>query len=350
MKESGLGTYVSNRRKALGLTQNDLAQSLGYTSQGISKFESGESQISILVLPKLANLLQESLDDLLNEAKEPAPLKEANPVLNEAILSANLVALRLEKNLSQTKEAEILHVSKRSIINYEQGESYPSIETLLLLLQTYSISAKSFFYEKRSIPNNQPVFVDQKKKKKKILIVSLISLAAILTVVGATSPLWSASFQAAKTSSSNPASSLITSSNAASSSSSEASSSLSSSEGDLSPYLPGLKKLFVQTTDGIVGTKAIPFKAGTYGITFFSGAFKFSEANKDTYAFAFGLNNAPSEVILTPSTSVYDEASLLIPSTVPLNTTFQVTISAWATAHPDDKVWGTPLTITVSDS
>jgi transcriptional regulator with XRE-family HTH domain len=99
--------------------------------------------------------------------RNPLLSKKRIPLLNEATLSANLVALRLEKNLSQAKEAEILYVSKRSIINYEQGESYPSIETLLLLLQTYSISAKSFFYEKRSIPNNQPAFIDPKKRRRK---------------------------------------------------------------------------------------------------------------------------------------------------------------------------------------
>jgi transcriptional regulator with XRE-family HTH domain len=73
MANDSLGSYVMTRRKAAALKQSDLANALGYTSQAISKFESGESQIALEVLPKLANLLSLSLDDLLLRNPNPGP-------------------------------------------------------------------------------------------------------------------------------------------------------------------------------------------------------------------------------------------------------------------------------------
>lgn len=78
-----LGAYVAARRKTLGLRQNDFAEALGHTNQAISKFESDNSLISILVLPALANLLHLSLNDLVTRNPNPtapaAPLPKANP-------------------------------------------------------------------------------------------------------------------------------------------------------------------------------------------------------------------------------------------------------------------------------
>src|SRR5574344_285739 len=359
MSKKGLGTYVSERRKELGLTQNDLAKALGYTAQGISKFESGESQIAILVLPKLANLFNESLDDLLNEVKEPAPLKDPNPQVENANLVANIIALRSQHNLSQAKEAEILKVSKRSIINYEQGESYPSIDTLLAILAYYKISAKSFYFDKLSpLPVSQIHYRDPRKKLNPLWI-SLIAFGAIALTVGCTSPLWSGYLQRAKTltgnsslesasSSANSLPSSATSSSSESSLSSDASSSSKTvfEDPDLSPYLPGLKQVFVQTADGIAGS--VTLQPGSRSLTFFSGSFVFNEANQDTYGFTFFLDGAPTGVTLTKDSKIYDYVTLYVPSSVSDGATFNVGIKVFAKAHEDEPVTGIALGVKVS--
>ena len=63
---SSLGSFVSSRRKTLGLTQQNLAESLGYTVQAISKFENGQSEMDLSSLPELAKALGLSLDDLFH--------------------------------------------------------------------------------------------------------------------------------------------------------------------------------------------------------------------------------------------------------------------------------------------
>jgi len=142
-----LGEYVSKRRKALGLSQNALANSLSYSDQAISKFEAGDSLLSLSVIPALANILQLSLDDLLLRNETPAPFKDKNPPFANSTIMANLFALRVSQHLSQKQEAEIFGVSRRTIINYEDGTSLPSLDVLDKILAYFSLAPHAFFYE-----------------------------------------------------------------------------------------------------------------------------------------------------------------------------------------------------------
>lgn len=52
------------RRKAAGLTQDELAQSLGVARSAISMWEIGSAWPSAAILPKLADLLLCSIEEL----------------------------------------------------------------------------------------------------------------------------------------------------------------------------------------------------------------------------------------------------------------------------------------------
>ena len=69
MKET-LGGMIFRRRKALGLTQRELAERLHLSFQAVSKWESGVSAPDIALLPELARQLQTSVDALLGFAPE----------------------------------------------------------------------------------------------------------------------------------------------------------------------------------------------------------------------------------------------------------------------------------------
>jgi transcriptional regulator with XRE-family HTH domain len=357
-KKSELGFYVAERRKTLALTQGDLAKALGYTAQGISKFESGDSQISILVLPKLANLLNESLDDLIAQKKNPDPLTEPNPQVDNANLVANLIAVRSQHNLSQEKEASLLGISKRSIVNYEQGEGYLPLDALDRLLKLYKISAKTFYFEKITPISVSQIHYENPKRKISTLWLSLAILSGVGLIVGCTSPLWLPK-QQGKISTSSTDSASSTDSSATSSSANSVSSSLGGSsspvivssdsgDGDLSPNIPGLKQLFVQTVDGRAG--AAELQPGTTALDFFSGSFVFSQQNQSLYGFDFFLNNAPAGVTLTPDAGTYGQANLYIPNSVANQSSFEVGIEAYAVGKEDEKVKGAPLSISVFNS
>ena len=60
-----IGKIITDRRKALGLTQQALAEKLKISFQAISKWENGISYPDITILPVLAAVLDVSIDSLL---------------------------------------------------------------------------------------------------------------------------------------------------------------------------------------------------------------------------------------------------------------------------------------------
>lgn len=64
------GKFISERRKAINLTQNELANKLHITDKAVSKWERGLSFPDITILIPLAEILDISLYDLLKGGKD----------------------------------------------------------------------------------------------------------------------------------------------------------------------------------------------------------------------------------------------------------------------------------------
>lgn len=69
--ELTLGKRIAQHRKKLGLTQDQLAESLGVTAQAVSKWENDQSCPDINMLPKLAQIFGVSIDSLLGNDNQP---------------------------------------------------------------------------------------------------------------------------------------------------------------------------------------------------------------------------------------------------------------------------------------
>ena len=69
--EQTLGKRIVKHRKRLGLTQDQLAESLGVTAQAVSKWENDQSCPDINMLPKLAQLFGTTVDALLGNSTPP---------------------------------------------------------------------------------------------------------------------------------------------------------------------------------------------------------------------------------------------------------------------------------------
>jgi len=67
--EQTMGKRIMLHRKALGLTQEQLAEKLGVTAQAVSKWENVQSCPDIYLLPKLAELFDTSTDELLGHSQ-----------------------------------------------------------------------------------------------------------------------------------------------------------------------------------------------------------------------------------------------------------------------------------------
>lgn len=63
-----LGLRISERRKAIDLTQEQLAERLGVDAETISRFERGVTVPSLMTIERLAGVLKTGVADLLSEA------------------------------------------------------------------------------------------------------------------------------------------------------------------------------------------------------------------------------------------------------------------------------------------
>jgi transcriptional regulator with XRE-family HTH domain len=237
METEHLGLFVAQRRKALGESQNDLANHVHYTNQSISSFEKGETSPSIAILPSLADFLQLSLDDLIAQNPSPAPFSSSNPPFEDEKIKRNLVALRRNKGYSQSEEGKRIGVSRRTVIHYENGSSIPSLEVLTAILKVYQISCSSFFYEElgeKLTPMPEKGWSVKTKVVSFFIAGFLVGgglLSAILIPLG--------SFGSKSPASSSGAYEQQSTTGAA-----------SSSENNSSSPIPGLEKLVVITTNG----------------------------------------------------------------------------------------------------
>lgn len=87
---------ISERRKALGLTQEKLGTMLGVSPQAVSKWENAECLPDLTLIPTLCEALHISADDLLEVARQPVGRN------GTALVSAADVRICSAKGLSLT--------------------------------------------------------------------------------------------------------------------------------------------------------------------------------------------------------------------------------------------------------
>jgi len=290
MAKGPLGKFVAERRKSLNLRQSDLADALGYTTQAISKFEAGESSIAIAVLPNLANLLHLSIDDLFAETIPTTAPDKKNEKIDLALVANNLIALRNTHHLSLSEEAEIAHVSKRTIIHYERGDSAPSFDVLATLLAQFDVTPSLFFYSVMQSPE-QAAVISSKAPAKKRWLIPVIAVLFLALTVGIVVPVvltknkaGSSSLSSAPEVSSNLP--ISNSSSSDGSSSSETSSVFSVPTSDLSSDFPGLKALRVfidnTTIEKELGVGTYPIEVASYPSNYF---------DNPNYTLSYNLDN-----------------------------------------------------------
>ena len=105
-----IGEIISLLRKEKGMTQNDLAQKLNVTDKAVSKWERNLSCPDINSIPKLAEVLDVSVEELLNAAKHEEKTNEFDNVVNIALPAVGLamgvcVIVTSALNAIETKSA-----------------------------------------------------------------------------------------------------------------------------------------------------------------------------------------------------------------------------------------------------
>ena len=70
-----LGNTISKYRKALGITQEALAQQLEVTNQAVSKWESDQCCPDVMLLPRLADIFDITIDELFGREPKEKPVQ-----------------------------------------------------------------------------------------------------------------------------------------------------------------------------------------------------------------------------------------------------------------------------------
>ena len=74
-----LGQRIAHARKAMGLTQTQVADQLGLSQKTLAHYEVGRLRISIATLIPLAEILNRTVDELLNEEQAAKPAAKRGP-------------------------------------------------------------------------------------------------------------------------------------------------------------------------------------------------------------------------------------------------------------------------------
>ena len=66
MNQISIGSYIADKRRALNLTQEQLAETLGVSNKTISKWENGKCMPDYVVIQKLCEALHVTLPELMD--------------------------------------------------------------------------------------------------------------------------------------------------------------------------------------------------------------------------------------------------------------------------------------------
>ncbi len=76
MNPKQVGEFIQSLRKQKKLTQNELSEIIGVTDKAVSRWETGEGFPEITILPKLAQVLGVSVDEILNGGYAKVQVKD----------------------------------------------------------------------------------------------------------------------------------------------------------------------------------------------------------------------------------------------------------------------------------
>lgn len=133
MDSKKIGGFIAQRRKALGMTQLELANKLSITDRAVSKWENGRGMPDISLIKPLCDELKITVNDLLSGEK----------------LRENQIEAKSEENIINT-----LQFSKKKQKNYKKIIIAAIIITLLPIITLFSF----FCIDIHRMKNNESVF------------------------------------------------------------------------------------------------------------------------------------------------------------------------------------------------
>lgn len=126
-------------RESYDYTQEDIAKLLDVSQVSYSRWERKEILIPLYQLNKLANILNSSMDYIMELTRNNNPTNRIENI-DFNIVAKRITEIREDNNLSMRALAKILNTSHSTISSYESGKNLIIISFALELSKKYKIS------------------------------------------------------------------------------------------------------------------------------------------------------------------------------------------------------------------
>ena len=155
-----LYTRIRQRREELHMTQDELAQAMGYKSRSsINKIELGKSDIPQSKIKSFAEALKTTPEYLMG--------LESNEITEDEykeIFSRNLTRLLKKHHKSQKEVADTINVSPQTFNTWCKGIALPRMDKVQMLADYFGI-LKSDLIENKSNEQNQSYYLNPETSK-----------------------------------------------------------------------------------------------------------------------------------------------------------------------------------------
>jgi transcriptional regulator with XRE-family HTH domain len=103
---AALGQRIAEQRKALGITQVQLAEELGIAQQTMAHYEGGVSRIAVETLAQLAETLQTTVEDLIGtRTKRRAGKRGPAPKIQQQLEQIGQLPVAKQRAIAQILDA-----------------------------------------------------------------------------------------------------------------------------------------------------------------------------------------------------------------------------------------------------
>ncbi len=134
-----MNSNLYNLRENKEYSQKHLAPLFNITQQNYSRWETGESLPPLFHLNTLANILDSSIDYIMELTNINIPTNKIKN-LDLVLIGKRINEIRMDNNLSMRGLAKILNTSHSTISSYEHGKNLIIISFAYQLAKKYNIS------------------------------------------------------------------------------------------------------------------------------------------------------------------------------------------------------------------
>ena len=155
MEKNKVGSFIAKKRKEKGLTQQELGNILYVTDKAISKWERGLSMPDIALLTKLADVLDVTINDILNGEK------------TDKFIDIEKELLKLKKEINNKHKTKLLILIIIFIF---------IITTIIILNISFGYKTKTVNYNHANIAKKIEIGVPKTSFLMKLSILSISAL------------------------------------------------------------------------------------------------------------------------------------------------------------------------------